>query len=120
MRFTTKWKENLVKMNNSQNNSEKIIGLLGLAAKAGKLVYGTPMVCDALKDGKKVYYVFKASGTSENTAKRISDRCAYYKVQLIDLELNTVELAQRLGKSSELAAVALIDAGFAEGIKKLI
>ena len=107
-------------MSDSQNNTEKLVGLLGLAARAGKLVYGTPMVCDALKDGKKVYYVFKASGTSENTAKRISDRCAYYRVQLIDLELNTVELAQRLGKSSELAAVALIDAGFAEGIKKLI
>ena len=107
-------------MSNSSNNSEKIIGLLGLAARAGKLVYGTPMVCDALKDGKKVYFVFRAKGTSENTHKRIGDRCKYYNVPLVDVELDTVELAHRLGKSSELAAVALTDAGFAEGIKKLI
>lgn len=119
MRFTTKWKENSVKMCDSQNNSEKIISLLGLAARAGKLVYGTPMVCDALKDGKKVFYVFRARGTSENTAKRISDRCKYYGVKLIDLELDTEQLGRRLGKSGELAAVALTDAGFAEGIKKL-
>ena len=43
-------------MSNSQNNPEKLMGLLGLAARAGKLVYGTPMVCEALKEKKKVYY----------------------------------------------------------------
>ena len=107
-------------MSNSPNNSEKIMGLLGLAARAGKLVYGTPMVCDALKDGKKVYFVFRAKETSENTHKRIGDRCKYYNVPLVDVELDTVELAHRLGKAGELAAVALTDAGFAEGIKKLI
>ena len=107
-------------MSNSQSNSEKIIGLLGLAARAGKLVYGTPMVCEALKDRKKLYYVFRAHGVSDNTSKRISDRCKFYGVQLIDVELDTVEFARRLGKSNELAAVALTDEGFAEGIKKLI
>jgi ribosomal protein L7Ae-like RNA K-turn-binding protein len=106
-------------MCNSQNK-DKIIALLGLAAKAGKLVYGTPMVCEELKNGKKVYFVFRAAGTSENTEKRISDRCKYYGVTLIDLELNTTELAARLGKGGEIAAVALKDAGFAEGIRKLL
>ena len=109
-----------MKMSNSQSNSEKITGLLGLAARAGKLVYGTPMVCDALKDKKKIYYVFRAKGCSENTHKRISDRCKFYEVQLIDVELDIVEFAHKLGKSGELAVVALTDASFAEGIKKLL
>lgn len=107
-------------MSNSQNNSEKLLGLLGLAARAGKLVYGTPMVCEALKDRKKIYYVFRAKGASENTHKRIGDRCRYYGVTLIDVELDTAEFGRRLGKSGELAAVALTDAGFAQGIEKLI
>ena len=120
MRFTTKWKENLAKMSDSQNNTEKLVGLLGLAARAGKLVYGTPMVCDALKDKKKIYYVFRAQGCSDNTHKRIGDRCKYYGVELIDVELDICEFARRLGKSGELAAVALTDASFAQGIKKVL
>ena len=66
------------------NNGEKIIGLLGLAARAGKLIYGTPMVCDALREGKKVFYVFRAAGTSENTHKKIGDKCKFYNVELIE------------------------------------
>lgn len=120
MRFTTKWKENLVKMSNSQSNSVKITGLLGLAARAGKLIYGTPMVCDALKDRKKIYYVFRAQGCSDNTHKRIGDRCKFYDVALIDVELDVSEFAHKLGKSGELAVVALTDASFAEGIRKLL
>ena len=107
-------------MNNSQNGQEKLIGLLGLAARAGKLIYGTPMTCDALKDRKKIYYVFRAKGCSENTRKRLTDRCKYYEVPLIDVELDVSELAHKLGKSGELAVVALTDASFAEGIKKLL
>lgn len=107
-------------MGDLQDKTQKLIGLLGLAAKAGKLIYGTPMTCDALRERKKIYYVFKASNCSENTSKRIADKCKYYNVQLINVELDTCELARRLGKSGELAVVALADAGFADGIKKLL
>ena len=69
---------------------------------------------------KKIYYVFRAKGCSQNTHKRIEDRCKYYGVSLIDLELDTVLLGSRLGKQGELAAVALTDASFAQGIEKLL
>lgn len=107
-------------MSNSQNSQEKLMGMLGLAARAGKLIYGTPMICEALKERKKIYYVFRAKGCSDNTRKRIEDRCKYYGVSLIDVELDTPLLASRLGKQGELAAVALTDASFAEGIEKLL
>ena len=109
-------------MCNSPKNekTQKLLGLLGLAARAGKLVYGTPMVCEDLKKGKKVYFVFEASGTSENTHKRIGDRCRFYNVRLIGLELSTEEFAHLLGKSGELAVAALTDASFAQGIENLI
>ena len=104
----------------TNENSKKLLGLLGLAARAGKLVYGTPMVCEELKKGKKIYFVFEASGTSENTHKRISDRCKFYNVRLVELGLSTEEFAHLLGKSGELAVAALTDASFAQGIEKLV
>jgi ribosomal protein L7Ae-like RNA K-turn-binding protein len=104
----------------TNENSEKLLRLLGLAARAGKLVYGTPMVCEELKKGNKVYFVFEANGTSENTHKRIGDRCRFYNARLIGLGLNTEEFAHLLGKSGELAVAALTDASFAQGIEKLI
>lgn len=110
-------------MSNSQENeknSEKLLGLIGLAARAGKLIYGAPMVCEALRKRQPIYYVFRAAGTSENTKKRMDDKCRFYNVRLIDLELDMSELAHRLGKSGELAVTALTDESFAKGIEKLI
>ena len=104
----------------NENNFERVIKLLGLAARARKLVYGTPMVCEALQKGKNVYFVFRASGVAENTRKRLNDKCLYYKVQLIDVPLDTAEFARRLGKDGDIAAVALTDVSFAEGIQKLL
>ena len=110
-------------MNNSRENErscEKLMGLMGLAAKAGKLIYGAPMVCDAMRYGQRIFYVFRARGTSDNTKKRIDDKCKFYNVRLVDVELDMAEFAHRLGKSGELAVVALTDEGFAKGIEKLI
>ena len=107
--------------NSSVNeNSQKLLRLLGLAARAGKLIYGTPMVCEALKKGKRIYFVFEAEGASENTRKRISDKCKFYGARLLSVETDTSEFARLLGKSGELAVAALTDASFAEGIEKLI
>ena len=103
-----------------KENSQKILRLLGLAAGAGKLIYGTPMVCEALKKGKKIYFVFEAEATSDNTHKRISDKCKFYNARLLRVEADTSEFARLLGKTGELAVVALTDASFAEGIEKLI
>ena len=117
-----KWKRSFQKMSNSavNENSQKLLRLLGLAARAGKLIYGTPMVCEALKKGKKIYFVFEAEGTSENTHKRISDKCGFYGARLCRVDTDTAEFARLLGKSGELAVAALIDASCAEGIEKLI
>ena len=112
----------MLKMCNSpkEENSQKILRLLGLAAGAGKLVYGTPMVCEALRKGKKIYFVFEAEGTSENTHKRISDKCKFYGARLLRVGVDTSEFARLLGKTGELAVAALADQSFAEGIEKLI
>ena len=119
LRYTTKWKRNLAKMNNSPNN-KGLLRLLGLAARAGKLVYGTPMVCEALKKNDKICLVFVAKNASDNTKKRIKDRCEFYKKQLVELDIETVELGRILGKLGELAVVGLTDNSFKEGIEQFI
>ena len=68
------------------------------------------MICDTLKAGKqKIYLVLGASDNSENTAKRLSDRCAYYGVPLTVLDTDGTSLARAVGKSGHVAAVALTD-----------
>ena len=89
---------------------EKTLQALGLCAKARKLICGTPLICDALKaDAKKVFLVVSASDNSENTAKRLRDRCAYYGVQLFLLDVDGAMLSQALGKSGRVAAAAVTD-----------
>ena len=86
---------------------------LGLAARARALVFGVPQICEALaktkKGGKNPLLVIEASDTSDNTHKRISDRCQYYNVKHVRIAADTATLAHALGKSALLAAVAITD-----------
>ena len=101
-------------------NSTRLLGLLGLCKKAGGLVCGTQMICDTLKENKPVCMVLMAKDVSENTGKRLSDRCRYYGVRLEHMNVTVGELAHALGKSGELAAVAVTDKNFASGLEKLL
>lgn len=93
---------------------------VGLCAKAGKLVFGTEQICDALHSGKKVYAVLEASDTSANTHKKLTDKCNYYGVKIFRLEADTAVLAHAVGKSSATAAVAVTDQGLAKAIETKI
>ena len=103
-----------------KTDKERILGLAGLAVKAGRVVFGTPMVCDAMRDGKKIFLVLEAADTSANTHKRITDRCAHYGVPHARIDVGTGDLAHALGKLDDLAVVAITDKGFAEAIMALL
>lgn len=81
---------------------------LGLCAKARSLTFGVPMVCDALRKGK-IKLVLMARDVSDNTRKRVEDKCGYYGVRLISLPIDTQTLAQAVGKTGNLGAVAIQD-----------
>ena len=107
----------------SNNGSEnKLLSSLGLCARARALVIGTPMVIESLRKGgaDKPRLVLEASDTSENTHKKIADKCAYYKVRLVRLECNTTELSDAIGKKSSVAAVAICDENFCKLLEKHI
>lgn len=103
---------------------QKLLSALGFAARSGGLIFGTPQICEALarqkRKGKYPLIVFEAADTSENTHKRISDRCAYYKVRHIKMSCDGATLASSLGKSAVLAAVALTDENLCRLAEKYI
>lgn len=99
----------------------KIISSLGLCSKAGKLVCGVPMVCEALGAKKaKPFLVLEAADTSENTHKRITDKCNFYSVKKIRLGLPGETIAQAIGKTGIIGAVAVTDPGLASLIEKVV
>ena len=102
--------------------TEKILSALGLCVRAGKVIFGVPMICDALKKGgaNKPVLIIEASDTSENTSKKLSDKCEFYGVRLIKIDCDCQTLARELGKTGALAAVALTDENMLGMVEKYI
>ena len=68
------------------------------------------MICEALRQGRpRVRLVIAASDNSENTAKRLRDRCAFYGVRLVVAEEDGASLSDAIGKSGRVAAAAITD-----------
>ena len=90
---------------------------IGLAAKAGKVICGTPLVCEAMRGAKKKpCLVIEASDTSDNTHKRLSDKCSFYGIRHIRAEITMSELSDSVGKRSEVSSVGITDEGLATAI----
>ena len=90
--------------------TDKTRGALGICAKARRVITGTPMICEAMRSERtRPQLVLAAADNSENTAKRLTDRCGYYAVELVVLDCDGETLAHTLGKSGKIAAVAVTD-----------
>ena len=59
--------------------------------------------------------MIEASDTSENTHKKISDKCIYYNVKHIRLEATAEILGKAVGKRAT-AAVAIADKSFCRAV----
>lgn len=108
----TAWRRSFPKMSDQEvKNSEKLLLSLGLCVRARKVIFGVPMICEAMRKGgaQRPLAVFEASDTSENTHKRITDKCKYYNIRHYRLSVDGATLAEALGKSASLAAVAVTD-----------
>lgn len=99
-------------------NDAALLRMLGLAAKAGKLVFGTEMICDALRKGgvKRPLLVVEASDTSSGTHKKITDKCSYYGVKTVRVPYEMEKLSEALGKRSLVSAVGVCDENFVKAI----
>ncbi len=119
---------------------KKLLGMLGLAARARKLLCGTELVCGDIrqnaaaaegKGGKdksdRVRLVLIVSDASENTRKRIVNCCTYYGVPHEHIAVSGEIAAQAVGKNKgnrgERARVSVIgirDENFTKAIHTII
>ena len=96
-------------------NSKKILNLLGLATKAGKIASGEFAAEKAVKSGK-AHLVIVSEEASDNTRKMFQNMCTYYKVPIY-LFGKKEELGHAMGKEMR-ASLALLDAGFSKALVK--
>ena len=98
----------------------RLLGMLGIAKKAGKIISGTELVCDAVRHGKACH-VYIAHDASGNTNKRLINCCSFYKTPCTVIKVNGTELAKAIGKGhSTVAAAAITDISFTAAINKII
>ena len=97
---------------------KKLLGLLGFASKARKLVCGTDLCRDEIRRGK-IPLALVASDASANTKKRITDACKYYDADMCHIPLTASELSDRIGKTGNIAVVGVTDMNFVNGIVAL-
>ena len=67
------------------------------------------MICEALRAKNKPLLVLTASDNSDNTKKKLTDKCNHYGVALVTLAADGETLSRAVGKKSRVAAVAVMD-----------
>lgn len=94
---------------------DKVMGLIGLATKAGKTVSGEFCTEREVKSGK-AKLVIVAKDASENTRKKFKNMCDFYKVPVCFYQ-DKIALGHAAGKEFR-ASLAILDEGFSKSIKK--
>lgn len=87
---------------------DKLFNLIGLAMRAKKIVSGDELF-DSIRNSK-VSLVILASDASENTKKKVNDKCAFYGIDVIEVE-NFARLNHAIGKHNRMA-IGIQDEGF--------
>ena len=99
-------------------NESKFLSMLGLCRRAGAVIIGTDLVTRALPS-KKVKIVFCSAGASQNTKKRITDKCSFYNVRLLMIDTPEDVLGGALGKSAGVCVVGITDDNFSRQLLTL-
>ncbi|PEQ24594.1 hypothetical protein CH238_08525 [[Clostridium] leptum DSM 753] len=100
----TKWRRNCWLMN------DRLLSLLGLARRAGRLSLGNDPVLSSMEEGK-VKLVLVCPDLSQRTLKGIESRAEAFGVPLVTIEQTMDQVSMSLGK--RCGVLALNDEGFA-------
>ncbi len=94
---------------------DKVLSMIGIAARAGNIASGEFSTEKAVKGGK-VYLVVVAKDASQNTKKHFSDMCSYRQIPLFEYA-DKKRLGNCIGKEYR-ASLAVTDENLAEAISK--
>lgn len=95
----------------------KLLNLLGLCRRAGRLTLGNDPVTDSVIS-KKAFMVLIASDASQHTAKDMLILCHKCGIKAAMLSVSKDDLSAAVGKYC--AVVAICDAGFAKKAATLV
>lgn len=93
------------------------MSLLGLANRARKIVSGEELVVKEVRQ-QKVKLVLLSQDASNNTAKKVTDKCKSYHVPVVTVQDRYI-LGKAIGKDARVV-VAVTDLGFATKLKTLL
>lgn len=97
---------------------DRLLGAIGLCRRAGKLVCGVELICTELRKRNTVQMVLAASDVSDNTRKKLNDKCKFYGVTLTFIPYGAERLAAAVGKDAPIGAVAITDAKLMQAVKE--
>lgn len=97
--------------------NDKVLAYLGLATRAGKIQSGEFSTEKSVKAGKAAM-VIVAEDASNNTKKKFTNMCTFYKVPIYIYGTKET-LGASIGRELR-ASLALEDTGFCDAIKKQI
>ena len=97
--------------------NRKLLSMLSICQKAGKIASGDFAVEKALQE-RNALYVIIANDASENTKKKFENKAFYYKVESV-IYGEKEQLSHCIGKFDR-AVFAILDEGFCKKIKQYI
>ena len=92
---------------------DKVLGMIGLAKRAGKIASGEFMCDKAIKSGQSRLIII-AADISQNGKKAVCDACNYYQVDYI--EFGTSDDLGRITGSDRRVVVSINDENFKNAI----
>ena len=93
----------------------RVLAMVGMAMKAGKVVSGEFSTEKAVKEGK-AFLVIVSEAASDNTKKKFRNMCTYYEVPMY-IYGTKEDLGHSMGKEFR-ASLAVTEEGFAKSIEK--
>ena len=101
-----------------KEKSKKLLGAVGLAARARKLISGSEMCVETMRAGKGKLLII-ASDVSENTRNKLVKTALFHKTPYMLADIDKAQLSNAAGKLSDSAAIIMMDEGFVKIIEKL-
>lgn len=96
--------------------NDRLLGMLGLAVRAGKVSFGVFMTEKALDEGR-AKLVIAAEDIGQSNRRRIENRCSEWDVPLIFYS-DKASLSRAAGKK-DMPVAAVLDEGFSKAIVKI-
>lgn len=93
----------------------KALNTLGICACARKISYGETLLKDI--KSKKVYFVVVANDASDNSKKKIIDKCTYYKCEFM-ICLDKESITKSIGRVDLVSAVGIKDFNLTKKFKE--